>query len=92
MCQMNSSQKKNENRVLQRYLEEIQREELLDPEEEIELARRISQGDRTAFNRLSQVEPAICGQCGKKISESGVVSRRSDCRRERRTHQGGDSV
>ncbi|HKJ69434.1 MAG TPA: RNA polymerase sigma factor RpoD/SigA [bacterium] len=69
---MNSSQRKNENRILQRYLEEIQREELLDPEEEIELARRISRGDRQALNRLLKSNLRFVVSVAKKYQNQGL--------------------
>ncbi len=69
---MASTQHRDTNRVLQRYLEEIQREELLDPEEEIELARRISQGDRIALDRLLKSNLRFVVSVAKKYQNQGL--------------------
>nr|NIQ11846.1 RNA polymerase subunit sigma [Gammaproteobacteria bacterium]NIR95583.1 RNA polymerase subunit sigma [Gammaproteobacteria bacterium]NIW46848.1 RNA polymerase subunit sigma [Gammaproteobacteria bacterium]NIX57883.1 RNA polymerase subunit sigma [candidate division Zixibacteria bacterium] len=42
----------NSSRVLEQYLEEIHTENLLKPDEEIELAKRIKEGDQEALNKL----------------------------------------
>ena len=40
---------------LDKYLQDIGREELITAEEEVRLAQRIKQGDRKALNRLTKV-------------------------------------
>ena len=42
------------NSTLDRYLQEITQERLLTAEEEIELARRIKQGDKQALDKLTK--------------------------------------
>ncbi len=43
-----------ETASLDKYLQEIGKVELLKPEEEVDLARRIKEGDRTALERLTK--------------------------------------
>ncbi|MEN7548995.1 sigma-70 family RNA polymerase sigma factor [Rapidithrix thailandica] len=43
---------RRESHTLEKYFNEISKQELLTPEEEVELARRIKQGDRKALEKL----------------------------------------
>ncbi|HRT73462.1 MAG TPA: sigma-70 factor domain-containing protein, partial [Bacteroidales bacterium] len=43
---------KRENEVLSEYLDEVAQEPLLSPDEEVELAKRIKEGDEIARDKL----------------------------------------
>ncbi len=60
------------NRVLQRYLEEINRENLLEPEEEIRLAKRAKEGDREALNTLVRSNLRFVVSVAKKYQNRGL--------------------
>ena len=55
-----------ESASLDKYLQEIGREELVSPEEEVELAQRIRKGDQRALEKLTR------GFCCETVSESGT--------------------
>lgn len=46
-----------ESASLDKYLQEIGREELVSPEEEVELAQRIRKGDQEALEKLTRQTP-----------------------------------
>lgn len=60
------------NRVLQRYLEEISRENLLEPAEEIQLAKRAKEGDREALNTLVRSNLRFVVSVAKKYQNRGL--------------------
>ena len=59
-----------ESASLDKYLQEIGREDLITVEEEVELAQRIRKGDRVALEKLT-----ICSQT---VPEPGFESARLD--------------
>lgn len=61
-----------ESASLDKYLQEIGREDLITVEEEVELAQRIKNGDRRALEKLTKGEFAFRGFCSKTVSESRV--------------------
>lgn len=61
-----------ESASLDKYLQEIGKEELISVEEEVELAQRIKKGDRTASRKTYQSKFTFCGLCGKAVSEPGI--------------------
>lgn len=60
------------NRALSRYLEEIGRYEPLSPEEEIELAQRVKQGDREALKRLIEANLRFVVSVAKDYQGQGL--------------------
>ena len=60
-----------ESASLDKYLQEIGREELITVEEEVELAQRIRKGDQAALEKTYKSESPIRGVCGKTVPESG---------------------
>ena len=58
-----------ESASLDKYLQEIGREDLITVEEEVELAQRIRKGDRVA---LDACELEIRGVCSQAVSEPGL--------------------
>jgi len=62
----------NTSRVLEQYLEEINRENLLEPEEEIALAKRIKEGDHDAFNKLVRSNLRFVVSVAKKYQNQGM--------------------
>jgi RNA polymerase primary sigma factor len=61
-----------ESASLDKYLQEIGREELITIEEEVDLAQRIRQGDKDALEKLTRANLAFCGICSQAVSESGI--------------------
>ena len=58
-----------ESASLDKYLQEIGREDLITVEEEVELAQRIRKGDRVALEKFDTCQSAfrcICGQAVPK--------------------------
>ena len=45
---------KRDGEILDKYLQEIGREELVSPEEEVELSQRIRKGDQKALEKLTR--------------------------------------
>jgi RNA polymerase primary sigma factor len=60
------------NQSLERYLQEIGEVELLDPEEEIELARRIKQGDQEALEKLTKANLRFVVSVAKQYQNQGL--------------------
>ena len=56
---------------LEKYLHDIGKEELITPEEEVELAKRIKMGDQEALEKLTKANLTICRFCCKTISAPG---------------------
>lgn len=61
-----------ETASLDRYLQEIGREELLTVDEEVELAQRIKQGDEDAFNRLTRSNLRFVVSVAKQYQNQGL--------------------
>ncbi len=61
-----------ESQSLDRYLQEIGRVELLDPEEEIELARRIKKGDQKALEKLTKANLRFVVSVAKQYQNQGL--------------------
>ena len=67
-----------ESASLEKYLQEIGKEEMLTAEEEVELAQRIRNGDQKALERLTRAnlrfvvsQSAFCRISGQAVPESG---------------------
>ena len=58
-----------ETASLDKYLQEIGREEMISADEEVQLAIKIRQGDRAALERFNQSKFKICSFCFKTISK-----------------------
>ncbi len=61
-----------ENLSLDKYLQEIGKVELLTPEEEIELAIKIKQGDNAAFERLTKANLRFVVSVAKQYQNQGL--------------------
>jgi RNA polymerase primary sigma factor len=58
---------------LDKYLQEIGRVELISPEEEVELARRIKQGDQKALERLTKANLRFVVSVSKQYQNQGLT-------------------
>ena len=67
-----SSTTNRESLSLDKYLKEISREELLSPEEEVELAQRIRKGDRKALERLTKANLRFVVSVAKQYQNQGL--------------------
>lgn len=63
-----------ESASLDKYLQEIGREDLITVEEEVELAQRIRKGDRVALEKLTRANLRFRRVCSQAVSKSGVKS------------------
>lgn len=61
-----------ESASLEKYLHEIARVELIAPEDEVKLARRIRQGDKTALDRLVKSNLRFVVSVAKQYQNQGV--------------------
>lgn len=61
-----------ESASLDKYLQEIGREELVSPEEEVELARRIRQGDQVALEKLTRANLRFVVSVAKQYQNQGL--------------------
>ncbi|WP_456076645.1 sigma-70 family RNA polymerase sigma factor [Hoylesella timonensis] len=61
-----------ESAALDKYLQEIGREDLLSTEEEIELAQRIKQGDRKALDKLTKANLRFVVSVAKQYQNQGL--------------------
>lgn len=61
-----------ESAALEKYLTEIGREELLSPDEEVELAQRIKRGDRKAKERLAKANLRFVVSVAKQYQHQGL--------------------
>ncbi len=61
-----------ESASLERYLQEISKEELISPDEEAELARKIRQGDRRALDRLTKANLRFVVSVAKQYQNQGM--------------------
>ncbi|HQF28396.1 MAG TPA: sigma-70 family RNA polymerase sigma factor [Bacteroidia bacterium] len=62
-----------ETASLDKYLQEIGKVELLRPEEEVDLARRIKEGDRTALERLTKANLRFVVSVAKQYQNQGLT-------------------
>jgi RNA polymerase primary sigma factor len=62
-----------ESESLDRYLQEIGRVELLTPEEEVDLARRIKQGDQKALDKLTKANLRFVVSVAKQYQNQGLT-------------------
>lgn len=60
------------SQILKRYFDEISKEELLSPEEEIELAKRVKKGDAEALDRLLRANLRFVVSVAKKYQNQGL--------------------
>lgn len=60
------------NQSLEKYLQEIGEVELLDPEEEIELARRIKEGDMDSLEKLTKANLRFVVSVAKQYQNQGL--------------------
>jgi len=61
-----------ESEALEKYLQEISKEELVSVEEEVELAQRIKQGDRKALERLTKANLRFVVSVAKQYQNQGL--------------------
>ena len=61
-----------QQRMLDQYLHEIGQISLLIPQEEVDLARRIKQGDQDALHRLTQANLRFVVSVAKKYQGQGL--------------------
>ncbi len=61
------------NQSLEKYLQEIGEMELLSPEEEIELARRIRKGDQQALEKLTKANLRFVVSVAKQYQNQGLL-------------------
>ena len=62
---------------LDKYLQEIGRVDLISPEEEVILARRIKSGETEALEKTCKSKSSFCCICCKTVSKPGNESARS---------------
>jgi RNA polymerase primary sigma factor len=61
-----------ESASLDKYLQDIGHEELISPEEEVELAQRIKRGDRSALERLTKANLRFVVSVAKQYQNQGL--------------------
>ena len=69
---INKSITNRESEALERYLQEISKEELISPEEEVELAQRIKKGDASALDRLTRANLRFVVSVAKQYQNQGL--------------------
>ncbi|MBO4811034.1 MAG: RNA polymerase sigma factor RpoD/SigA [Prevotella sp.] len=69
---INKSITNRESEALERYLQEISKEELIGPEEEVELAQRIKKGDERALERLTRANLRFVVSVAKQYQNQGL--------------------
>ncbi|MBM3452283.1 MAG: RNA polymerase sigma factor RpoD/SigA [Bacteroidetes bacterium] len=62
-----------ESQSLDKYLQDIGREELITAEEEVELARKIKQGDQTALEKLTRANLRFVVSVAKQYQNQGLT-------------------
>jgi len=72
MVKVNKQYTNRESQSLDKYLQEIGRVELLDPEEEIDLARRIKKGDQKALEKLTKANLRFVVSVAKQYQNQGL--------------------
>src|SRR5436309_5095293 len=73
MAKVTKQYTNRESQSLDKYLQEIGRVELLDAEEEIELARRIKKGDQTALEKLTKANLRFVVSVAKQYQNQGLT-------------------
>lgn len=63
---------KRDGEILDKYLQEIGREEMLTPDQEVELSRRIHEGDRKALDRLVRSNLRFVVSVAKQYQNQGM--------------------
>ncbi|MCR5159703.1 MAG: RNA polymerase sigma factor RpoD/SigA [Prevotella sp.] len=61
-----------ESEALDKYLQEIGKEELISPDEEVELAQRIKKGDKNALERLTKANLRFVVSVAKQYQNQGL--------------------
>lgn len=61
-----------ESQSLEKYLQEIGKVELISPEEEVKLARRIKQGDQSALDKLTKANLRFVVSVAKQYQNQGL--------------------
>ncbi|MCR4916996.1 MAG: RNA polymerase sigma factor RpoD/SigA [Prevotella sp.] len=69
---INKSITNRESEALDKYLQEIGKEELIGAEEEVELAQRIKKGDRKALERLTRANLRFVVSVAKQYQNQGL--------------------
>jgi RNA polymerase primary sigma factor len=64
---------KRDGEILDKYLQEISREEMITVDDEVELARRIREGDRTAVDRLVRANLRFVVSVAKQYQNQGLA-------------------
>ncbi|MBI1805748.1 MAG: sigma-70 family RNA polymerase sigma factor [Ignavibacteria bacterium] len=72
MAKVNKQYTNRESQSLDKYLQEIGKVELLDPEEEIELARRIKKGDQKSLEKLTKANLRFVVSVAKQYQNQGL--------------------
>src|ERR1700751_6047038 len=72
MAKVNKQYTNRESQSLDKYLQEIGKVELLDPEEEIELAKRIRDGDQVALEKLTKANLRFVVSVAKQYQNQGL--------------------
>ena len=69
---INASITRRDGEILDKYLQEIGREPLITPDEEVELAQRIRQGDKRALDRLVRANLRFVVSVAKQYQNQGM--------------------
>lgn len=72
MVKISKQYTNRESQSLDKYLQEIGRVDLLDPEEEIDLARRIKKGDQKALEKLTKANLRFVVSVAKQYQNQGL--------------------
>jgi RNA polymerase primary sigma factor len=72
MLSINKKQNTRENQSLDKYLQEIGGVELLDPGEEIDLARKIKKGDQNSLEKLTKANLRFVVSVAKSYQNQGL--------------------
>ena len=70
---INASITRRDGEILDKYLQEIGREPMITPEQEVELASRIRQGDRRAMDRLVRANLRFVVSVAKQYQNQGLA-------------------
>lgn len=70
---INTSITRRDGEILDKYLQDIGREPMLTPDEEVELAQRISVGDRAALDRLVRANLRFVVSVAKQYQNQGLA-------------------